>query len=105
MFFLTGVKEKCIYALCVGLTEDNTIPTKPLYIQTTKSHTRKARSYKPKSPEWNNAAIKVKKEERKEEKIPTISHSQHRALSIQILISTERKERKKEGRKKRNKNI
>ena len=30
-FFLTGVKEECIYALCVGLAEDNTIPTKPLY--------------------------------------------------------------------------
>ena len=28
--FLTGVKEECIYALCVGLAKDNTIPTKPL---------------------------------------------------------------------------
>ena len=36
---------------------------KPLtpYIQTTKSHTRKARSYKPKIIERNNAAIEVKK--------------------------------------------
>ena len=29
LFFLTEVKEECIYALCVGLAEDNTIPTKP----------------------------------------------------------------------------
>ena len=28
-FFLKGVKEECIYALCVGLAKDNTIPTKP----------------------------------------------------------------------------
>ena len=26
---MTGVKEECIYALCLGLAEDNTIPTKP----------------------------------------------------------------------------
>ena len=26
---LTGFKKECIYALCVGLKEDNTIPTKP----------------------------------------------------------------------------
>ena len=39
-FFLTRVKEECIYALCVGLEEDNTIPTiPPIY-------TRKTISYK-----------------------------------------------------------
>ena len=26
---MTGVKEECIYAGCVGLAEDNKIPTKP----------------------------------------------------------------------------
>ena len=26
---LTGAKKECVYALCVGLAEDNTIPTKP----------------------------------------------------------------------------
>ena len=29
MFFSDRSKKKCIYALCVGLAEDNTIPTKP----------------------------------------------------------------------------
>ena len=28
LIFLTGVKEECIYALCVGLAKDNAIPTK-----------------------------------------------------------------------------
>ena len=28
-FFLTGFKEECIYALSVGLAEDNKITTKP----------------------------------------------------------------------------
>ena len=29
IFFLTEVKEECIYQLSVGLAEDNAIPTKP----------------------------------------------------------------------------
>ena len=39
------------------------------FIQTTNSRIRKARSYKPKNVEWNNAAneIKKRKKKRKEE--------------------------------------
>ena len=68
--FFRGVKEECIYALCLGLAEDNTILTKE------KSHTRKARSYKPKSLEWNNAAIE---ENRKEEGRENSYHFTHPA--------------------------
>ena len=67
----------------MGLVEDNTIPTKPSI-----SKQQSATQEKPKSIEWNSAAIEVKKEERKEEKIPTISHIQYRAPSIPIPIST-----------------
>ena len=44
------------------------MPTNP-YIKTSNKIThKKARRYKPKSLEWNNAAIEVKKDKRKEEK-------------------------------------
>ena len=46
-----------LYAKRVPLFDRSHTP----YIQTTKNHARKARNYKPKSFEWNNSAIEVKK--------------------------------------------
>ena len=60
------------------------------YIQTTKSHRRKARSYKS-EPSVKQCCHWSKKEERREGIIPTTSHIQHRAPSIPFPISTKRK--------------
>ena len=51
-----------------ALAEDFQYPVNPLYTNK-KPHIRKARSYKLKSLEWNNAAIEVKKEKTEERKI------------------------------------
>ena len=61
---MTGVEEKCIYALCVGLIEDNTIPTKsPISKQQSLTQEKQEAInlvYRF-SLELNNAAIEVKK--------------------------------------------
>ena len=54
-------------------------PLKQLSSQATKSHARKAKSYKPqKNLEWNNAAYEVKRKKRKvlQFHTPTIRHNQ-----------------------------
>ena len=99
LFFLTGVKEECFYTLRVELTEDNTIFTKPSISKQQSPKQEKQEAINQRALSETMLPLKYKKGKRKEEKTPTILHTQHRAPSIPILISTKRKEQ--EQRKKR----
>ena len=75
----------------MGLAEDNGIPNKPLISKQQSPSQEKQEAINQRALSGKNAAIEVKKK-RKEENIPTISHTQHRAPSILTPISTKRKE-------------